>query len=102
VWAALAEMGVLGVPFAESHGGFGGNTVDMMVVMEALGEALVVEPYLATVGLGGQFVARGGSAEQQARILPALVQGKQKVTVRFQATGGNDIAAVFGLRMIRR
>ena len=52
VWAALAEMGVLGVPFAERHGGFGGSTVDMMVVMEALGEALLVEPYLATVGLG--------------------------------------------------
>ncbi len=79
VWAALAEMGILGVPFAAEHGGFGGNTVDMMVVMEALGEALVVEPYLATVGLGGRFVARAGSAEQQARILPALIQGKLKM-----------------------
>jgi alkylation response protein AidB-like acyl-CoA dehydrogenase len=79
VWAALAEMGVLGVPFAESHGGFGGTTIDMMVVMEQLGEALVVEPYLATVGLGGQFVARGGSTEQQSRILPALIQGKLRM-----------------------
>src|ERR1043166_6007625 len=72
VWAAHAEMGILSVPFAAEHGGFGGTTVDMMVVMEALGEALVIEPYLATVGLGGRFVARGGSAEQRARILPAL------------------------------
>jgi alkylation response protein AidB-like acyl-CoA dehydrogenase len=79
VWAALAEMGVLGVPFDEAHGGFGGNTVDMLVVMEALGEALVVEPYLATVGLGGRFVARGGTAAQQARLLPPLVQGKAKM-----------------------
>ena len=79
VWAALAEMGILGVPFDAEHGGFGGSTVDMMVVMEALGEALIVEPYLATVGLGGRFVARGGSAEQQARILPALIQGKLKM-----------------------
>src|SRR3990172_8352417 len=75
----LAEMGVLGVPFAAEHGGFGGTTVDMLVVMEALGEALVVEPYLATVGLGGQFGARGGSAAQQARILPALIQGRAKL-----------------------
>ena len=80
VWAALAEMGILSVPFDAEHGGFGGTTVDMMVVMEALGEALVVEPYLATVGLGGPFVARGGSAEQQARILPALIQGKLKMS----------------------
>ena len=79
VWAALAEMGVLGVPFDAEHGGFGGTTVDMLVVMEALGEALVVEPYLATVGLGGRFVARGGSPAQQARILPGLIQGKTKL-----------------------
>jgi alkylation response protein AidB-like acyl-CoA dehydrogenase len=81
VWAALAEMGILGVPFDGEHGGFGGSTVDMLVVMEALGEALVVEPYLATVGLGGRVVARGGSAAQRARILPALVQGKLKMAL---------------------
>jgi pimeloyl-CoA dehydrogenase small subunit len=79
VWAVLAEMGILGVPFDAAHGGFGGTTIDMMVVMEAFGEFLVVEPYLATVGLGGRFVARGGSATQQTRILPALIQGKLKM-----------------------
>jgi pimeloyl-CoA dehydrogenase small subunit len=76
VWAAIAEMGLLGLPFAEAHGGFGGTTVDVMLVMEAIGEGLLVEPYLATVGLGGRFVARAGSPAQQARILPALIQGK--------------------------
>jgi alkylation response protein AidB-like acyl-CoA dehydrogenase len=79
VWAALAEMGILGVPFAEEYGGYGGSTVDMMVVMDALGEALVVEPYLATVGLGGQFVTRGGSEAQRKRILPALTQGTHRL-----------------------
>src|SRR2546428_10500599 len=73
VWAALAEMGILGVPFDEKFGGFGGTTVDMMVVMEALGEALVVEPYLATVGLGGRVVARGGPAPPPARPPPPPV-----------------------------
>jgi pimeloyl-CoA dehydrogenase small subunit len=76
VWAAIAEMGLLGLPFAESFGGFGGTTVDVMLVMEAIGEGLLVEPYLATVGLGGRFVARAGTRAQQERILPALVQGK--------------------------
>jgi pimeloyl-CoA dehydrogenase small subunit len=79
VWATLAEMGLLGIPFASDHGGFGGSAVDVMIVMEAIGEGLVVEPYLATVGLGGQFVARAGTAAQQKRILPTLIQGKTKL-----------------------
>src|SRR4029450_9157094 len=81
-------MGILGVPFAAEHGGFGGTTVDMMVVMEALGEALLVEPYLATVGLGGQFVARGGTPAHQPRLLPALIQGKLKMAFGHLPAGG--------------
>jgi pimeloyl-CoA dehydrogenase small subunit len=79
VWTAFAEMGLLGLPFASEYGGFGGSAVDLMPVMEAIGEGLVIEPYLATVGLGGQFVARGGSEAQKKAILPALVAGKLKL-----------------------
>jgi alkylation response protein AidB-like acyl-CoA dehydrogenase len=79
VWATLAEMGVLGLPFAAEHGGFGGSAVDVMIVMEAIGEGLLVEPYLATVGLGGQFVARAGTLAQQQRVLAPLVMGKAKL-----------------------
>jgi alkylation response protein AidB-like acyl-CoA dehydrogenase len=79
VWAALAEMGLLGLPFASEYGGFGGSTADLMIVMEAIGEGLLVEPYLATVGLGGRFVARAGTTAQRERILPALIQGKEKL-----------------------
>ncbi|HEY7203600.1 MAG TPA: acyl-CoA dehydrogenase family protein [Methylomirabilota bacterium] len=78
VWGAFAEMGLLGVPFAEEHGGFGGTAVDVMLVMEALGEGLVVEPYWVNVGLAGRLIARGGSAAQQKRMLPALIQGKHR------------------------
>src|SRR2546425_12472307 len=95
VWAALAEMGILGVPFEEKFGGFGGTTVDMMVVLEALGEALVVEPYLATVGLGGRFIARGGTASQQERILPSLIAGKTKMAFAQTEPGARyDLARV--------
>jgi len=79
VWATFAEMGLLGLPFASEYGGFGGNAVALMPVMEAIGESLVVEPYLATVGLGGQFIARGGSETQKQAILPVLVEGKLKL-----------------------
>jgi pimeloyl-CoA dehydrogenase small subunit len=79
VWGRFAEMGLLGLPFASEYGGFGGNAVDLMPVMEAIGEGLMVEPYLATVGLGGQFVARGGTEAQKKAILPAVVEGKLKL-----------------------
>jgi len=79
VWAAFAEMGLLGVPFPEEHGGFGGTAVDVMLVMEAIGEGLVVEPYWVNVGLAGRLVSRGASAEQQKRILPSLIQGKRRL-----------------------
>src|SRR5262245_8550510 len=81
VWAAIAEMGLLGLPFAEAYGGFAGTTVDVMLVMEAIGEGLLVEPYLATVGLGGRFVARAGTKAQRERILPALIQRKHTMAV---------------------
>ena len=79
VWGQLAEMGLTGLPFSPDHGGFGGGAVDLMGVMEAAGDALLVEPYLATVGLGAQFVARAGSDAQKKAILPAVVEGKLKM-----------------------
>jgi alkylation response protein AidB-like acyl-CoA dehydrogenase len=81
VWAALAEMGLLGLPYDAEYGGFGGSAVDVMIVMEAIGEGLVLEPYLATVGLGGQVVARAGTEAQKRRILTAVAEGKAKLAL---------------------
>jgi alkylation response protein AidB-like acyl-CoA dehydrogenase len=95
VWAAFAEMGLLGVPFAEEHGGFGGTAVDVMLVMEALGESLVVEPYWVNVGLAGRLIARGGTEAQQRRVLPALIQGKQRLAfAHTERTARYDLAHV--------
>jgi pimeloyl-CoA dehydrogenase small subunit len=101
VWAAIAEMGLLGLPFDEAHGGFGGTTVDVMLVMEAIGEGLLVEPYLATVGLGGRFVARAGSKAQQDRILPALIQGKHTMAFAHTEPGARYDLRQVGLRARR-
>jgi pimeloyl-CoA dehydrogenase small subunit len=77
VWAQLAEMGLLGLPFAEADGGFGGGPVETMIVMEAFGAALVVEPYLATVVLGGGFLRAAGSAAQKEALIPGIVAGER-------------------------
>jgi len=101
VWAAMAEMGLLGLPFAEAHGGFSGATVDVMLVMEAIGEGLLVEPYLATVGLGGRFVARAGTPAQQDRVLPALIQGKHTLAFAHTEAGARYDLRQVGLRARR-
>lgn len=75
MWGKFAEQGLLGLPFGEADGGFGAGGVETMIVMEALGRALVLEPYLATVVLGGGFLRRGGSAAQKAALLPSLIDG---------------------------
>src|SRR5437588_1032944 len=77
VWGKRAERGLLGLPFAEADGGFGAGAVETMVVMEALGKALVLEPYLATVVIGGGFLRHGGSAEQKAAHIPGIIDGSK-------------------------
>lgn len=77
IWGRLAEQGLLGLPFAEADGGFGAGAVETMIVMEALGRALVLEPYLATVVIGGGFLRHGGSAAQKADYIPAIIDGSK-------------------------
>ncbi|MGL5165649.1 MAG: pimeloyl-CoA dehydrogenase small subunit [Afipia sp.] len=77
VWNKLAEQGLLGLPFPEADGGFGAGAVETAIVMEALGKALVLEPYLSTVILGGGFLRHGGSAAQKAAHVPAIIDGSK-------------------------
>lgn len=102
VWTTFAEIGLLGLPFAPDFGGFGGGAVDMMSVMEAIGDALVVEPYLSTVGLGAQFVARAGTPAQQERILPAVVAGQLKLAFAQTEQGARYNLAHVSVRATKR
>jgi pimeloyl-CoA dehydrogenase small subunit len=77
IWGKLAEQGLLGLPFAEEDGGFGAGAVETMIVMEALGKALVLEPYLATVVIAGGFLRHGGSAAQKAAHIPSIIDGSK-------------------------
>lgn len=87
VWSTFAEMGLLGIPFDAELGGFGGGAVDLLSAMEAIGEGLVVEPFLPTVGLGAQLVARGGSEAQKKAILPAMIEGRLKMAFAHTEAG---------------
>src|SRR5712692_7946849 len=76
MWAQYAELGLLGLPFAEEYGGFGGGGIEVMLVMEAFGRALVLEPYLATIVLAGTALRLAGSEAQQAALVPRLAEGE--------------------------
>jgi alkylation response protein AidB-like acyl-CoA dehydrogenase len=73
VWKAFAEeLGILGAPFSEAHGGLGGGATENMIVMEEFGKALVLEPYLSTVVIGGGFMKHSdfsGAAEVISKII---------------------------------
>jgi pimeloyl-CoA dehydrogenase small subunit len=81
MWAQYAELGLLGLPFAEEDGGFGGGGVEIMVVMEALGRVIALEPYLATVVLAGTALKLAGSAAQKAALIPQIVDGSLRLAV---------------------
>ena len=81
-WRRMAELGWLGVTVPETCGGIGGGPVETMVLMEAFGAGLVVEPFFPSVVLGGNLVALAGSEAQQQAILPALVSGESQARVR--------------------
>src|SRR5215470_527386 len=76
LWSRYAEQGLLGLPFAEEHGGFGGGPIEIMLVMEAFGRVLALEPYLATVVLGGTALRLAGSEAQKSALLPQVAEGK--------------------------
>jgi pimeloyl-CoA dehydrogenase small subunit len=75
MWQRYAELGLLGLPFAEAEGGSGGGSVETMIVAEAFGRALALEPWLATVVLAGGLLRHAGSAAQRAALTPKIADG---------------------------
>ena len=66
LWRQYAELGLLGAPFAEEDGGYGGGAVEIMLTQEAFGRALALEPYFASVVLGGRRAAPRRDARRSA------------------------------------
>ena len=76
MWAQFAELGLLGASFSEAEGGFGGGPVEAMIISEEFGKGLVIEPYLQTVVIGGNFLRHGGSAAQKEEHIASLIGGE--------------------------
>jgi alkylation response protein AidB-like acyl-CoA dehydrogenase len=75
VWADFAQFGWLALPFAEEHGGLGGGAVELAILGQAFGGALVLEPYLPSIVSAGFLLEQLGSRTQVQKLLPALING---------------------------
>jgi len=93
VWQAMAEeIGILGAPFSEAHGGLGGGAIENMIVMEEFGRALVIEPYLPTVVIAGGALKAAGGALADA-VIPEIIAGKAIIAFAYaEPQGRYDLA----------
>ncbi len=88
IWRSLAtELGILGAPFSEDQGGLGGGPVENMIVMEQLGEAIAVEPYLQTVVIGGGALKEAGGAMADA-LIPQIIGGEAIIAFAYAEPQG--------------
>ncbi|MBP0614472.1 acyl-CoA dehydrogenase family protein [Jiella mangrovi] len=87
IWQSFAELGLLAIPFDEDDGGLGAGPVETMIVAEAFGRALVVEPYLSTVVMAGAALRHAGSPEQRAKLVPGIVEGTSRLSFAFAERG---------------
>ena len=84
LWKQYADLGLLAVPFAEEHGGLGQGLTETMIIAEAFGRALAIEPYFATVVLAGGVLRHSGNSAQLTALVPAIVEGKLTLALAHQ------------------
>lgn len=91
LWKQYADLGLLGAPFAEADGGYGGGAVEVMLTQEAFGRALALEPYFATVVLGGGAIKHGGRQAQREALIPEIASGELRLALAHaeKASGWN-------------
>lgn len=92
LWRTFAELGWLGLPFAEADGGAGGGAIEIAILMEVFGRHLVVEPYLATVVLGGGLIAALGDAAERKSLLEPMIAGRARFAFAHDDAGAPTVA----------
>ena len=79
----FAELGWLGISVSEDSGGFGGSAIESMLIMEAFGKGLVVEPFLETMIMAGSLIDDYGSDEQKSSILEPAISGEMHLALAY-------------------
>jgi alkylation response protein AidB-like acyl-CoA dehydrogenase len=87
VWSQMAEMGLLGLPFAEEDGGVGAGPVEVAIVCQEIGRVIAPEPFLHAVVLAGGLVQACGTPEQRQEVLGALASGERLLALAHDEPG---------------
>jgi alkylation response protein AidB-like acyl-CoA dehydrogenase len=87
-WAHFAGLGLLALPFPEEFGGLGGSHVDLMVVMEQIGQGLLLEPFWSTIVLCGGLIRDAGALALKQRVLPEIAAGRMKLALAAHEEAG--------------
>ena len=82
-WKKFADLGWLGICVSEDSGGFGGSSIESMLIMEAFGKGLVVEPFLETVIMSGGLIDDHGSDEQKSSVLEPAIAGEMHLALAY-------------------
>ena len=82
-WQKFAELGWLGISTSEECGGFGGSAIESMLIMEAFGKGLVVEPFLETIIMCGGLIDEHGTDQQKSSILESAIEGKMHLAMAY-------------------
>lgn len=95
LWQEYADLGLLALPFREEDGGIGGGPEEVMLVMEAFGRALAVEPYLTGVVMASSLVNALADEAQRAALVPGIVSGETRLAIAHAEMGaGNRLSHV--------
>jgi alkylation response protein AidB-like acyl-CoA dehydrogenase len=79
MWKHYADLGWLGLPLTEEYGGAGGGAVELGILLEASGYALLQEPLLSTLAIGAPLVTTLGDQSQRQALLPAIAAGAMTI-----------------------
>lgn len=94
IWSLMAELGWLAATLPEGHGGLGGNGIDLAILMEQFGRALLAGPFVPSVVLAPAALRAAGAERQMAALLPAIAEGRRKLALAYLEHSGRHAPAV--------
>jgi alkylation response protein AidB-like acyl-CoA dehydrogenase len=83
IWQQFCELGWLALPFKEEDGGFGGDLIDLKIIMKSFGNGLVVEPYMSTVVLSGSVLSFCPNSNIRSQLIKDIIEGNIQVAFAF-------------------